>query len=73
MKVGFTNTAGGGNLVQWLVNGSPMLIDFDYPTLQSVIDGNDTFGSQRQVFTVGEKHKVCTALQYVVDFILISF
>lgn len=57
MKVGFTNTAGGGNLVQWLVNGSPMLIDFDYPTLQSVIDGNDTFGSQRQVFTVGEKHK----------------
>ncbi|KAH4073903.1 hypothetical protein HBH92_049240 [Parastagonospora nodorum] len=55
MKVGFTNTAGSGNLVQWLVNDSPMLIDPAYPTLQHIIDGNDTFDSQRNVFKVGEK------------------
>jgi hypothetical protein len=58
MKVGFTNTAGSGNLVQWLVNGSPMLIDLEYPTLQHVIDANDTFATQRNVFKVGEKNQV---------------
>ena len=61
MKVGFTNTAGSGNLVQWLVNGSPMLIDLAYPTLRHIIDGNDTFDSQRNVFKVGEKDQVRTS------------
>jgi hypothetical protein len=61
MKVGFTNTAGSGNLVQWLVNDSPMLIDLAYPTLQHIIDGNDTFDSQRNVFKVGEKDQVRTS------------
>jgi FtsP/CotA-like multicopper oxidase with cupredoxin domain len=55
LKVSFTNTAGSGNLVQWLVDGSPMLIDLDYPTLSHVADGNDTFDSQRNVLRVGEK------------------
>lgn len=58
MKVGFTNTAGSGNLVQWLVNGSPMLINPEYPTLQHVIDANDTFATQRNVFKIGEKNQV---------------
>lgn len=58
LKVGFTNTAGSGNLVQWLVNGVPMVIDFDYPTLQHVLDDNDTFPANRHVFEVGEKHQV---------------
>jgi hypothetical protein len=58
MKVGFTNTAGSGNLVQWLVNGVPMDVDLDYPTLQHVADGNDTFAPNRHVFKVGEKNQV---------------
>jgi hypothetical protein len=58
LKVGFTNTAGSGNLVQWLVDGEPMLIDLDYPTLQHVADGNDSFAAQRNVLRVGEKNQV---------------
>jgi hypothetical protein len=56
--------AGSGNLVQWLVNGSPMLVDLQYPTLQAVIDGNATFSGnttfdeRKHVFKVGEKHEV---------------
>lgn len=44
-------------LVQWLVNGSPMAIDLDYPTLQAVVDGEDTaFNASRHVFPVTEKN-----------------
>jgi len=57
LKVGFTNTAGSGNLVQWLVNGIPMDVELDYPTLQHVADGNDTFAASRHVFKVGEKNQ----------------
>jgi 3-keto-L-gulonate-6-phosphate decarboxylase len=35
-----------------------MQIDLDYPTLQAVVDGNETFATNRHVFEVGEKHKV---------------
>jgi hypothetical protein len=45
-------------LVQWLVNGNPMAIDLDRPTLQHVLDGNVTYGNNRHVFEVDEKHKV---------------
>jgi hypothetical protein len=58
LELGFTNTAGSGNLVQWLVNGVAMEMDLDHPTLQSVADGNRTFQNGRHVFQVGEKHKV---------------
>ncbi|KAI4632662.1 hypothetical protein J4E80_000019 [Alternaria sp. BMP 0032] len=44
-------------LVQWLVNGNPMAIDLDRPTLQHVLDGNVTYGNNRHVFEVDEKHK----------------
>jgi len=57
LTTGFTDTAGSGDLVQWLVNDVPMLIDLEYPTLQHVVDGNDTFATARNVFKVGEKHK----------------
>ncbi|KAF2033923.1 hypothetical protein EK21DRAFT_97740 [Setomelanomma holmii] len=56
LKVAFTNTAGSGNLVQWLVNGVPMVIDLDQPTLQKVLDGNETFAAGRHVLDVGEKN-----------------
>jgi hypothetical protein len=58
LELGFTNTAGSGNLVQWLVNGIPMEMDLDHPTLQSIAHGNVTFHDGRHVFRVGEKHKV---------------
>ncbi|KAF1914550.1 multicopper oxidase-domain-containing protein [Ampelomyces quisqualis] len=57
LSLGFTDTAGSGDLVQWLVNDVPMLVDLGYPTLQHVVDGNDTFAKARNVFKVGEKHK----------------
>lgn len=46
-------------LVQWLVNGDPMNVDLEVPTLQSVLDGNVTFGNNRHVFAVDETNKVC--------------
>ena len=58
LLVGFTNTAASSNLVQWLVNGVPMAIDLDHPTLQAVQTGNETFQTNRHVFTVGEKDQV---------------
>lgn len=58
LKVNFTNTAFGPGLVQWLIDGVPMLVDLDYPTLQAVADGNDTFAANRHVFEVCEKHQV---------------
>lgn len=45
-------------LVQWLINGIPMAIDLDYPTLQAVVDGNDTFAPSRHVLEVTEKNNV---------------
>lgn len=60
ITLGFTNTAANSNLVQWLIDGTPMLIDFTRPTLQQVIDGNDTFNKAENVFAVGEANKVCS-------------
>jgi hypothetical protein len=45
-------------LVQWLVNGNPMAIDLDRPTLQDVLDRNVTYGNNRHVFEIDENHKV---------------
>lgn len=59
LSLNFTTTWGGGNLVQWLVDGSPMLVDLEHPTLENVIDGNTTFAKQRHIYEVGEKNKVC--------------
>lgn len=44
--------------MQWLVNGNPMLVDLSHPTLQNVVDGNDTFETRENLFTVGgDDHK----------------
>jgi hypothetical protein len=58
LELTFTDTAGSGNLVQWHINGSAMLVDLAYPTLQAVFDGNDEFSANKHVLEVGEKHKV---------------
>jgi hypothetical protein len=63
LKFGFnsnytSDVSHGNGLVQWLVNGNPMAVDLDHPTLQSVIDGNASYESNRHVFEVDEKSKV---------------
>lgn len=58
LSFGFTDTAGSGDLVQWLVDDVPMLVDLEYPTLQHVADGNLTFEKARNVISVGEKNSV---------------
>ncbi|KAF2010981.1 multicopper oxidase [Aaosphaeria arxii CBS 175.79] len=57
LNTGFTTTAAGTNLVQWLINGEPILVDFTRPTLKNVIDGNDTFNTKENLFTVGDKNE----------------
>lgn len=53
-------------LVQWLINGIPMAVDLNYPTLQGIADGNDTnFQANRHIFEVTEKHNVCILLALV--------
>jgi hypothetical protein len=59
----FTNTAVADNLVQWLVDGIPLQIDLDKPTLQTVFDGfegNETWNPSERVFIIDEAHKVST-------------
>ena len=51
-------------LVQWLVNGNPMAIDLEVPTLQSVLDVNVNFGNNRHVYAVDEKNKVISSSSY---------
>jgi hypothetical protein len=63
LKFGFnpnytSDVSHGNGLVQWLVNGNPMAVDLDRPTLQSVMDGNTSYGSNRHVFEVDEGSKV---------------
>lgn len=60
LKLTFTDTGGpnGSDLVRWLVNDVPMLIDLDKPTLQTVFDGftgNQTWGKGEAVYELGDK------------------
>lgn len=57
LTLSFVRTVARNNLVQWHINGSPMVIDFTRPTLQNVIDGNSTYNVAENVYPVGEKHK----------------
>ncbi|KAF2120016.1 laccase [Lophiotrema nucula] len=57
LKLNFSQTAALGNLVQWSINDSPLLVDYSYPTLQHVLSDNDTFAGHQNVYTVGEKNK----------------
>jgi hypothetical protein len=49
-------------LVQWLVNDVPMAVDLEVPTLQSVLDGNVTYGNNRHVFAVDTSNQVSSLL-----------
>lgn len=59
MTFGFTNNfttdvSQTKGLVQWLINGTPMGVDLGFPTLQSVLDGNDSYPADHHVFEVDE-------------------
>jgi hypothetical protein len=58
LEVGFTNTAFNSNVVQWLIDGTPMLVDLEKPTLQDVFEGNDTFSPGEHVFVVPKDEEV---------------
>ncbi|KAF7186453.1 Laccase-3 [Pseudocercospora fuligena] len=47
-----TTTADGGALVQWLINGSDIRVNWQHPTLQNVLDGNYTFEAKTNVFEI---------------------
>ncbi|KAF2194460.1 multicopper oxidase [Zopfia rhizophila CBS 207.26] len=57
LKLSFSQTAATNNLVQWHINASAIQIDFKTPTLQYVIDGNDSFPTTDNIYVVGEAHK----------------
>ena len=55
LEVGFNGSATVGsvsNLVQWSINSSAILIDWEKPTLQYVIDGNTTYPASDNVITL---------------------
>jgi Multicopper oxidase len=58
LEVGFSVTAAKDNLVQWLVNSSAILIDWETPTLQYVIDGNTSYPASDNVITIGTANSV---------------
>lgn len=58
LSLGFTTTLIQPGLVQWLIDGSPMKVDFKRPTLLQISNGNTTFDKQENVYYVGEANKV---------------
>ncbi|KAF1837419.1 laccase [Decorospora gaudefroyi] len=52
-----TGLSHGHGLVQWLINGQPMAVDLEHPTLQTVRDGNLTYAANRHVFKVDDTCK----------------
>ena len=47
-----TTTSSGGALVQWLIDGSPMVVDWSNPTLGDAIAGNTTFEDNDNVIEI---------------------
>ncbi|KAI8932752.1 hypothetical protein NX059_010242 [Plenodomus lindquistii] len=52
----YTDVTHSNGVVQWLINGLPMAVDLEHPTLQSVIDQNDNFTASRHVFEIEGGH-----------------
>lgn len=55
MDFNLSRTAEGGALVQWLINGSDIRVDWERPTLQNVLDKNFTFEAKRNVFEITQR------------------
>ncbi|KAF2715764.1 multicopper oxidase [Pleomassaria siparia CBS 279.74] len=57
MSLEFEVTRAKNNLVQWAINGQPILVDFSKPTLQNVVDGNNSYNVAENVYSIGEVHQ----------------
>lgn len=53
ITLGFSKTSASDALVQWYINGTAMHVDLKDPTLQNVINGNETFDSFENVYPIG--------------------
>jgi FtsP/CotA-like multicopper oxidase with cupredoxin domain len=42
-------------MIQWLINGTAMRVDWGHPTLQTVLDGSDKFGQTANVIELPNK------------------
>jgi hypothetical protein len=58
LTLGFTNTANEEGLVQWLINGSLFAVDPMKPTLQHLLDRNDTWDETDNLVDIGTAGKV---------------
>ncbi|KAF2166071.1 multicopper oxidase [Zasmidium cellare ATCC 36951] len=54
MDFNVSRTADGGALIQWLINGSDIRVNWEKPTLQHVLDSNYTFESKHNVFEISQ-------------------
>ncbi|KAJ4288428.1 laccase, multicopper oxidase, benzenediol:oxygen oxidorectuctase [Kalmusia sp. IMI 367209] len=55
MEVSFSNTVvSGANLVQWLIDDSPMHINFSRPSIQKIFNGNNTFDRSENIYDIGK-------------------
>ena len=54
MEVSFSTTSvTGENLVQWLIDDSPMRMDYSRPSIQHIFDSNETYESWENVYEIG--------------------
>jgi FtsP/CotA-like multicopper oxidase with cupredoxin domain len=45
------------NLVRWLIDGTPLIVNWDKPTLQTALGGSQQFGNNSNVYSMQEKNK----------------
>ncbi|KKZ61340.1 hypothetical protein EMCG_04059 [[Emmonsia] crescens] len=58
LNVTFQNevSSPGHNIVHWVINGIPIETDWEYPTLQYVLDGNTSYPSKLNVIELPEEN-----------------
>lgn len=54
----------GHNIVHWVINGIPIETDWEYPTLQYVLDGNTSYSPKLNIIELPEENVVCILLQH---------
>jgi len=55
LTMDFNVSTVNGPLIQWLINGSDIRVDWSKPTLEYVQDGNYTFENKMNVFEINKK------------------
>lgn len=55
LTMDFNVSTVNGPLIQWLINGTDIRVDWSKPTLEYVQDGNYTFEKKMNVFEINEK------------------